>query len=152
MKPPPRPGIILVATRELRWMYRDRLALFLAIGVPLIAFAILAWTFSNTVIRNLNVSVVDADGTPTSRLYVQAISSAPAVKVTHRSSTLTDAMEAIRAGEAIAAAYIPPNFERDLLGKKRPQIVRLYQGSSKRSVYSHSSDRMRHVSAFILIE
>ncbi|MGA8772681.1 MAG: ABC transporter permease, partial [Rhodomicrobium sp.] len=126
MKPPPRPGIILVATRELRWMYRDRLALFLAIGVPLIAFAILAWTFSNTVIRNLNVSVVDADGTPTSRLYVQAISSAPAVKVTHRSSTLTDAMEAIRAGEAIAAAYIPPNFERDLLDKKRPQIVVFY--------------------------
>ena len=67
MKPTPRPGIILVATRELRWMYRDRLALFLAIGVPLIAFAILAWTFSNAVIRNLNVSVVDADGTPTSR-------------------------------------------------------------------------------------
>ena len=54
-------------------MRRDGLALFLAIGVPLIAFAILALTFSNAVIRNLNVSVVDADRTPTSRLYVQAM-------------------------------------------------------------------------------
>ena len=126
MKPPPRPGMILVAAREWRWMVRDRLALFLAIGVPLIAFAILAWTFSNAVIRNLNVSVVDEDGTPLSRQYVQAISSAPAVNVTHRSSTLTDAMQAIRSGEAIAAAYIPPNFERDLLDKKRPQIVVFY--------------------------
>ncbi len=126
MKPPRRPGIILVATRELRWMVRDRLALFLAIGVPLIAFVILAWTFSNAVVRNLNVSVVDSDSTPTSRLYVQAISSAPGVELTHRSSTLTDAMQAIRAGEAIAAAYIPPNFERDLLDKKRPQIIVFY--------------------------
>ena len=30
MKRPPRSGILLVATRELRWMRRDRVALFLA--------------------------------------------------------------------------------------------------------------------------
>ncbi len=126
MKPPPRPGIILVAVRELRWMRQDRLALFLAIGVPLIAFAILALTFSNAVIRNLGVSVVDADLTPTSRLYVQAIASAPAVRVTHRASTLTGAMQAVRSGEAIAAVYIPPRFEHDLIDEKRPQIIVFY--------------------------
>ncbi len=126
MKAPPRSGILLVAARELRWMRRDGLALFLAVGVPLIAFAILAFTFSNAVIRNLNVSIVDEDRTPTSRLYVQAVASAPSVKVTHRSSTLTDAMHAIRSGNAIAAVYIPPNFERDLTDEKRPQIVVLY--------------------------
>ena len=53
MRPPARPGMLLVATRELRWMRRDRLALFLAIGVPIIAFAILAGIFSNAVVRNL---------------------------------------------------------------------------------------------------
>jgi ABC-2 type transport system permease protein len=126
VKAPPRPGIILVATRELRWMRRDGLALFLAIGVPLIAFAILAFTFSNAVIRNLPVSIVDTDRTPTSRLYVQAVASAPGVKVAHRSNTLTGAMHAIRSGKTIAAAYIPPNFERDLLDEKRPQIVVFY--------------------------
>ena len=61
MRTPTRPGIILVATRELRWMRRDRLALFLAIGVPIIAFTVLALIFSNAVIRNLRVSIVDAD-------------------------------------------------------------------------------------------
>jgi hypothetical protein len=68
-----------VATRELRWMRRDRLALFLAIGVPIIAFAILAATFSNAVVRNLRVSIVDADRSPTSLIYVQAVASAPGV-------------------------------------------------------------------------
>jgi len=31
MKTPRRPGFLLVAARELRWMRRDRLALFLAV-------------------------------------------------------------------------------------------------------------------------
>ncbi|MGA7325895.1 MAG: ABC transporter permease, partial [Rhodomicrobium sp.] len=126
MMAPARPGIVAVAVRELRWMRRDGLALFLAIGVPLIAFTILAFTFSNAVIRNLPVNIVDADRTATSRLYVQAVASAPGVRVAHRSDTLTSAMGEIRSGDAVAAVYIPPNFERDLVDKKRPQIVVFY--------------------------
>ena len=85
MRRPPRPGFLLVATRELRWMRRDRVALFLALGVPIIAFTILAAIFSNAVIRNLRVTVVDADRSPTSLIYVQAIASAPGVSVADRS-------------------------------------------------------------------
>ncbi|WP_336492774.1 ABC transporter permease, partial [Methylobacterium nigriterrae] len=126
MKPPAQPGLLLVATRELRWMWRDRLALFLALGVPLIAVAILAATFSNVVIRNLQVSVVDADRSPTSLVCVQAIASAPGVSVAHRSGDMTSAMHAVRSGEAIATVYIPENFERDFVADRRPQIVVLY--------------------------
>ncbi len=126
MKAPARPGLSLVAARELRWMRRDRLALFLAIGVPIIAFAILAGIFSNAVVRNLRVSVVDADRSPTSLVYVQAIASAPGVSVAERSGDMTSAMHAIRSGDAIAAVYIPENFERDLVDRKRPRIVVLY--------------------------
>jgi ABC-2 type transport system permease protein len=126
MKRPAQPGILLVATRELRWMRRDRLALFLAIGVPIIAFVILAATFSNPVVRNLRVSIVDADRSPTSLIYVQAVASAPGVSVAERSGDMTSAMHAIRNGDAIAAIYIPEHFERDLIDRKRPQIVVLY--------------------------
>ena len=126
MRTPPRPGILAVATRELRRMRHDRVALFLCIGLPLLAFALLALTFSNAVIRDLRVSVVDADRTPTSRIYVQAVASAPAVTVAQRSDDLNGAMHAIRSGEAIAAVYIPPDFERDLIARKRPQIIVFY--------------------------
>lgn len=128
MRASPQAGILLVATRELRWMWRDRLALFLSIGVPIIAFAILAATFSNAVIRNLRVSIVDADRSATSLTYVQAIASAPGVRIAERSGDMTAAMHAVRAGDAIAAIYVPENFERDLIDRKRPQIVVLYNG------------------------
>ena len=126
MRTPPRPGILLVATRELRWMRRDGVALFLALGVPIIAFTILAAIFSNAVVRNLKVTIVDADRSPTSLIYVQAIASAPGVSVAERSSDMTSAMHAIRSGDAIAAVYIPEHFERDLVAGRRPQIVSFY--------------------------
>ncbi len=43
---PPAQGYCWYATREIRWMWRDRVALFLILGVPLIAFSLLAYTFS----------------------------------------------------------------------------------------------------------
>lgn len=107
-------------------MWRDRLALFLAIGVPVIAFAILALTFSNVVIRNLRVTIVDADRSATSLTYVQAVASAPSVSVAERSGDMSSAMHAIRSGDAIAAIYIPQNFEHDLVARQGPQIVVLY--------------------------
>jgi ABC-2 type transport system permease protein len=107
-------------------MRRDGVALVLAVLVPVIAFAILTLTFSNAVIRNLRVAIVDADRSATSRLYVQSIASAPGVSVAERSSDMRSAMQAVRSGDAIAAVYIPENFERDLLGRKRPQVVSLY--------------------------
>jgi ABC-2 type transport system permease protein len=126
MRAPAPPGLLLVAAREWRWMRRDRMALFLAIGVPIIAFAILAGIFSNAVVRNLRVTIVDADRSATSLTYVQAMASAPGVRVAERSGDMTGAMHAIRSGDAIAAVYIPENFERDLIDRKRPKIVVLY--------------------------
>ena len=126
MRPPARPGLVLVATRELRWFLRDRVALFVLLGVPLIGFAVLAGAFSSAVVRGLGVTVVDADRTETSMLFVQAIAAAPGVTVKERAEDLTAATRAIRSGDALAAAYIPPNFERDLVAGRRPQLVVFY--------------------------
>jgi ABC-2 type transport system permease protein len=126
VRAPPKPGLLLVATRELYWMQRDGVALILALVIPVLAFAILTLTFSNAVIRNLRVAIVDADRSATSLLYVQSIASAPGVTVAERSSDMRSAMQAVRSGDAIAAVYIPENFERDLLARKRPQVVSLY--------------------------
>jgi ABC-2 type transport system permease protein len=135
MKPPPRPGALLVAAREMRWMRRDGLALFLVIGVPLIAFALLAWTFSSAVIRDLRVTIVDGDRTPASMSYVQALASSPGLRVDRRSGDLTDAMHAVRSGDALGAVYIPEDFERDLMGGKR---------ATRQADFAHKYARARY--------
>ena len=126
MTKPLGPGFLAVAVREVAWIRQDRVARLIVLVLPLLAFALLAATFSNAVIRDLKVDVVDQDRSQASRTIVQAIASAPGTSVALRSNDLGDAMHAIRSGGAIAAVYIPRDFERDLLGGTRPQVVIFY--------------------------
>jgi len=126
MKPAPRPGFLLVARREWRWLLHDRVAVILIFGVPLFAFAVLTAVFSHPVIRGLGVVVVDADRSETSRAFVEQVAASPSLSIVERAGDLASAERAIRAGDAIAAVYVPANFERDLKAGRRPQVVAFY--------------------------
>src|SRR5499426_3742779 len=121
-----KPGFLLVARRELRWLLHDRAALLLIFGVPLFAFVVLTAVFSNPVIRGLGVVVVDADRSDTTRAFVQQVAASPNLSIVERAGDLASAARAIRGGDAIAAVYIPADFERDLKAGRRPQVVAFY--------------------------
>jgi len=126
VKPPAPPSLWLVARREIRFFRRDRAGWFLVVAIPLIAFAVLAWTFGSAVVRGLNVVIVDMDRSAISTGVIQRIAAAPGLRITQRADSLTTATRAIRSGDAIAAVYLPPDFEHDLLAGRRPQIVAFY--------------------------
>ena len=126
MRRPAKPGFWLVARREWRWLLHDPVALILIFGVPLFAFVILSLAFSHPVIRDLGVVVVDGDRSELSRAFVEQVAASPNLDIVERAGDLATAARAIRAGEAIAAIYIPANFERDLKAERRPQVVAFY--------------------------
>lgn len=126
MRRRPKPGFWLVARREWRWLVHDRVALILIFGVPLFAFVILSAAFSHPVIRGLGVVVVDADRSEASRAFVEQVAASPNLAIVERAGDLASAARAIRAADAIAAVYIPANFERDLKAERRPQVVAFY--------------------------
>jgi ABC-2 type transport system permease protein len=126
MRPAPKPGFLLVARREWRWLLHDRVAVILIFGVPLFAFVVLTAVFSHPVIRGLGVVVVDDDRSETSRAFVEQVAASPGLSIVERAADLASAARAIRAGDAIAAVYIPANFERDLKAERRPQVVAFY--------------------------
>jgi ABC-2 type transport system permease protein len=121
-----RPGFWLVARREWRWLTHDYIALILLFGVPLFAFVILSLAFIHPVIRGLGVVIIDADRSESSRAFVELVAASPNLSIVERTGDLASAARAIRAGEAIAAVYLPANFERDLKAERRPQIVAFY--------------------------
>ncbi len=122
----PRPGLFAVILREVRWIRRDHVAGFLLFGVPVIAFTLLGLTFSSAVVRGLGVVVVDMDHSAMSRMFIQTVAAAPGIAVAKRADDLGAAASAIRSGEAIAAIYLPPDFEKDLLAGRRPRPVAYY--------------------------
>src|SRR5262245_51341931 len=121
-----KPGLLLVAAREWRWLMRDRAAPLLVFGVPLLAFAILLAVFTHPVIRQLRTVVVDEDRTQTSRNLIEIFAASPNLRIAQRAEDLSAAARALRSGDAIAAVYIPANFERDLRAQRRPQVVAFY--------------------------
>src|SRR5262245_8151398 len=126
MKRPPKSGFLLVARREWRWLVHDPVALILIFVVPLFAFVVMSLAFGHPVIRGLGVVVVDADRSEVSRAFVEQVAASPNLAVVERPGDLASAARAIRAGDAIAALYIPANFERDLKAERRPQVVAFY--------------------------
>jgi ABC-2 type transport system permease protein len=126
MKRRAKPGFLLVFRRELRWLLHDRAALILIFAVPLFGFVALSAAFSHSVIRHLGIVVVDQDRSETSRAFVEQVAASPKLTIVERAADLSSASRAIRAGDAIAALYIPPNFERDLKAERRPQVVAFY--------------------------
>ena len=127
MSAPLSPGLARVAVRELDWIWHDRVALALVLGVPLLAIAVLSLTFSNAVIRDLRVDVVDQDQTQTSMTYVQAVNAAPGVSVDAAIDRpqRRHARRPVRRGDR-ARSIMPRDLERDIAAGKRPQIVIFY--------------------------
>src|SRR5580700_623117 len=121
----PKPGFWLVAKREWRWLLHDPVALSLIFGVPLFAFVVLSLAFSHPVIRGLGVVVVE-DRSESSRAIVEQVAASPNLSIVERTGDLASAARTIRAGDAIAAIYIPADFERDLKAERRPQVVAFY--------------------------
>src|SRR5262249_30557282 len=114
-----KPGFLLNARREWRWLLHDRAALILIFGVPLFAFAVLTAVFSHPVIRGLGVVIVDADRSDTSRAFVEQVAASPWLSIVERAGDLGGAARAIRSGEAMGAVYVPADFERDLKAERR---------------------------------
>jgi ABC-2 type transport system permease protein len=121
-----KPGFLLVARRECKWLFHDRVALLLIFGVPLLAWVVLTTIFSHPVIRGLGVTIVDEDKSDASRALVEYIAASPNLQIVDRSGTLSTAVKDIRSGKAISAVHIPADFERDLKAQRRPQIVGFY--------------------------
>jgi ABC-2 type transport system permease protein len=126
MRPALQPGFLLVAQRECRWLFRDRVALLLIFGVPLFAFVILTTVFSHPVIRGLGVTVVDEDRSDASRALTEYVAASPSLHIVDQAGSLSTAAQDIRSGKAISTVYIPPDFEQDLKAGRRPQIVGFY--------------------------
>ena len=127
MRPPPRPGLGLVALREIRFFRRDRAGYLLTIVVPLIAFAVLTWTFSSAVVRGLNVVVVDADRSEISAELIQSIAAAPGLRVAERADDLTSATRAIRSGRGDRCRLYPATFRAGFAGWASTANHRLLQ-------------------------
>jgi ABC-2 type transport system permease protein len=104
--------IIAQARKELTQLRRDRLALGLALVLPVALTALMGTSVSLTV-TDIPIVVQDFDQTPVSRRYADAFRASLTYRVvTLPPATSPEAM--LAAGRARAAVIIPAHFEREI--------------------------------------
>src|SRR5919109_5070429 len=114
--------IVAQARKELTQLLRDRLALALALLLPVALTAMMGTTVSLTV-TDMPIVIQDLDQTPLSRQYADAFRNS----LTYRVVTLPPATQPetmLSAGRARAALIIPEHFERELR-RRRPVETQL---------------------------
>lgn len=114
--------IVAQARKELTQLLRDRLALGLALVLPVALTALMGTTVSLTV-TDIPIVIQDLDQTPLSRQYADAFRTS----LTFRVVTLplaTQPEAVLAAGRARAALIIPEHFERELR-RRRPAQTQL---------------------------
>jgi ABC-2 type transport system permease protein len=98
--------ILVILTKELIQLRRDRTTLGMVVMIPLIQLVLFGYAI-NTNVRDIPVALVDQSNTALSRVLAQAVEATQVVRFTERYAEIPQAQEAISAGRVRAALIIP---------------------------------------------
>ncbi len=109
--------------------------------VPLLACALLWWTFSAGVPTHLPIGVLDDDHSALSRQLGRFLDAAPGLHIAQRFDNAAQAERALRSAEVYAVVRIPADFSRRLKQGRAAQITLLHNAQ----LGTHSSLIQRDV-------
>lgn len=107
--------------KEFKLIARNKFLPRLIIIMPVVMMIILPFA-ADSEVRNINLSVVDADRTTVSAQLVEKISSSEYFDLVEYSSSYNAALDGVESGQTDIILEIPENFARDLVDKLAPNI------------------------------
>jgi ABC-2 type transport system permease protein len=109
----PETGFRATFCRELRRIARSRLLLLSLFALPPLAFAFIAWFFSEGVLRDLPVAVLDQDHSALSREIIRRMDATPGIRIHLVVPDFPEGQEAIQRGEVYGLLLIPKDLEKE---------------------------------------
>ena len=114
------------ARREAAWLRRSPWDLAMISWLPLLAVAMLWWTFSAGLPNRLPIGVIDQDRSALSRQLVRFLEAAPGLQVLRPYRDNAEAAQALRRVEVYAVLAIPPEFARTVKQGRAAQLTLLH--------------------------
>src|SRR5262249_46811320 len=102
-----------IIAKEFIQLWRDRLALTLALFVPVAMLFIFGWAI-NTDVKHVPTAVFDQSGSVEARTLLEAFANSQYFDVRHRAASHRELTRMIDAGVAKVGVVIPPDFGRQL--------------------------------------
>jgi len=116
-------SLFKVIRRETRRIAGSWVLIFTTMIAPIIAFLAIIWLFSDGVVRDLPVAVVDMDHTAYSSRVTRMIDATPVCNVMWRLSSPDEARRMMDAGKIEAIVVLPTDLERKILNNGAPAIA-----------------------------
>lgn len=119
-------GFRAVARREWQMLAASTGLQVMHVFGPAVVLLMLWLVFSQGVLRDLPIVVVDADKSALSRQLIELIDAAPGVRVSTTLDRLADAEQRVRRLEAYGVVFIPENFQHDIRRRKGVTVTGFY--------------------------
>ena len=109
--------------QEIRLTFRDPGVLIFFIIVPLAYPLLYGFIYTNEVVREVPVIVVDDSRTSTSREYIRKVDGTAEVEVMGYCSDMEEAKEMMRLRKVYGVIYIPSSFSSDIVRGIQTQVT-----------------------------
>jgi len=116
-------ALLRVIRRETRRIAGSWVLIFTTMIAPVGAFLVIMWLFSDGVVRDLPVAVVDLDQTAYSSKVTRLVDAAPVCKVICRLSSVDQARELMNTGKIDAIVVLPADLERNVINGGSPAVA-----------------------------
>lgn len=117
------PGFKRVLRREIRQIAARPALGFMLAPYPILLFLLLSTIFFAGLPTGLPITLLDQDGSTTSRQIARMVDDTPDLEISHHAVTLLEAKAQMLAGKSYGILMIPEHIERDLLAGQSPEVV-----------------------------
>ena len=114
--------LFAVLLKEFIQMRRDRLTFAMMVGIPILQLILFGYAI-NTDPKHLPAAVLDADRSAFGRDFLAAMRNSDYFRFVQEADGEADARRMLELGDVQFVVTIPPDFSRDLMKGRRPQIV-----------------------------
>lgn len=114
-------NILQIWSNELGETFRDKGILTFILFVPLVYPLLYSYVYTNEVVRDVPVVVVDDNDSPLSRDIVRKMDASPDVAIVARCTDMEEAQEYVKRRKAYGIVHIPADFTDELVhGRQVP--------------------------------
>ena len=107
-------------------LYKRRKLFYFLIFTPLVICALIIGVFSNPVIREIPIALIDEDNSALSREITGVINASPYVEIIETVTNMNEARSLMVSGKTYGVVLIPNDFSKKVLGYKGAEVVLYY--------------------------
>jgi ABC-2 type transport system permease protein len=120
--------VLAVLRKEVWQLKRDHLTFGMIVVLPVVQLLLFGYAI-NTDVRNLRTAVADQAQTHLSRELVARLGQTQVAKIVGEVHSAEELEEQLRRGDIAIGVYIPPDFDRRVLDRKRAAVQLLVDGT-----------------------